>query len=911
MNGNPTRPPAIELQAHHAHAVEAAKVLEMLAVDPARGLSAERVAVLLTQYGRNELAEAPPLPTWKRFVRQFSDLVVLMLVAASIIAGMLDEWTDSLAILAIVCLNAVIGFVQEHRAERALAALRRLALPNARVIRDGRLITLPTRELLPGDIVQLEAGDHVPADCRLLDAFGLRTQEATLTGESAPQDKTPDIRLDPDTSLGDRKNMAYLGTVVAAGKARAVVVATGMSTELGHIAELLQGTEPESTPLQRRLSQLGRLLLILVLAVIAIVFTLQILRGGDVLDVFMLSVSLAVAAVPEGLPAVVTIALALGLQRMVKRNALIRRLPSVETLGSVTVICTDKTGTLTRNEMTLREIVVGTTCYHVTGVGYRSQGDFLRQPGAARIEPRHEHDLLEALTIGVWCNNAQVVPEPSGDWRVIGDPTEGALLVAALKAAIEKRDDQRSVIYEIPFDSDRKMMSVVVRDSGKSLILYAKGAPEVILDRCKDELRDGEVVALSPDRDDWLRQRSAEMAGRALRVLAVAYRSVPHDNAGLYEETDLVFAGLVGMMDPPREEAREAVRVCHDAGIRPVMITGDHPVTALSVARELAIAGDTDRVLTGRELDAIPDEQLAVEVGRIAVYARVAAEHKLRVVRAWKNRGQVVAMTGDGVNDAPAIKAADIGIAMGVMGSDVTREASDMVLLDDNFASIVRAVAEGRTIYDNIQKVINYLLSSNTSEILLIFIAALLGWPAPVLAVQLLWINLVSDGFPALALAVEPPERDVMRRRPHPPHEPVVSWRQGARMLLYGGMMAAVGLIAFAAVYRQDVANLPQARTVTFCVVTFAQLFFAVSCRSQRFTLPELGLFSNPQLIFALVVSGLLQLSIVTMPFARPVFEVATALSLWEWGLIVGLALVPVSLIEIAKLALRLGGSGN
>jgi Ca2+-transporting ATPase len=551
--------------------------------------------------------------------------------------------------------------------------------------------------------------------------------------------------------------------------------------------------------------------------------------------------------------------------------------------------------------MTVREIVAGDGQYEVTGIGYVPEGGFLRWPSSDRVAPQQVPDLLQALTIGAWCNDALVrQPRDGDDWQVAGDPTEAALVVAALKAQVNPQDRGR-LVHEFPFDSERKMMSVVVRAADESLVLYAKGAPEEILTRCVSEQYQGAVRPLTDERRGEIRRHNTEMAGRALRVLGLAYRPLDGDEA--FAESDLNFVGLAGMIDPPRDEVKAAVRVCHAAGLRPIMITGDNPTTAHAIARELQIMRADDRVVTGHDLDAISDERLASEVDQIAVYARVAAEHKVRVVRAWKKRGQVVAMTGDGVNDAPAVKAADVGIAMGIGGSDVTREASAMVLLDDNFASIVSAVEEGRTIYDNIQKVVHYLLSSNASEVILVFVAALLGWPTPILAAQLLWLNLISDSFPALALCMEPPERDVMRRPPRPPHEPVVTRGRGVAMFGQGALMAAVGLVAFAAIYRQDGANLPQARTATFCVLAFAQLFFAIACRSQRFTLPELGLFSNPSLFCALSLSGILQLGVVTLPFAQPIFNVRADLSLWEWGIVFGLALVPVSLIEIWKLA--------
>lgn len=904
------------------HALPREMVLESLATDKEQGLTEARVAELRERHGFNELAEAPPVPLWKKFLAQFQELVIWILIVAAVLSGLMKEWTDALAILAIVLLNALLGFFQEEKAERALTALRKLSAPMAKVIRNGTLKTLPARDLIPGDRIELEAGDHVPADARLLKGFGLRVQEAALTGESVPVTKDPEAVLSENTSLGDRRNMVYLGTVGAAGKASAVVVATGMNTELGHIAGLLQRSEPEPTPLQRRLAELGRILVVVCLVVAAIIFVLELLRGGRLVEVLLLAVSLAVAAVPEGLPAVVTIALTLGLQRMVKRNALIRKLPSVETLGCVTVICSDKTGTLTRNEMTVREIVAGSKHYKVTGAGYCPRGLFLQSdeieshpsaPGGQNalgsaadpqpIDPHREPDLVLALTAAAWCNNAHVIPSGDGweNWQVIGDPTEGALIVAALKAGVEATHHEHSVVFEIPFDSERKAMSVVVCGSPGHATMYTKGAPEVILAKCNLERYGGRVEPLTEARRREILQASSEMAARALRVLALAYREDPDCHEGVYEETNLVFAGLAGMMDPPREEVKEAVRRCHEAGIRPVMITGDHPATALAIARELHIASAGDGVVTGAELNDLPDDELAARIEQIAVYARTSAEHKLRVVRAWRSRGQVVAMTGDGVNDAPAVKAADIGIAMGLSGTDVTKEASDMVLIDDNFTSIVNAVEEGRGIFDNIQKFLHYLLAGNIGLVLFVLVAAVAGWPFPLTATQILWINLVTNGLPALALGMEPPERDAMRRKPRPSREPVITLRRGLLMLSHGLLVAAVTALGFALAYQGDEAHLPRARTVAFCLVSYAFIFYSFSCRSLRYTMPELGLFSNPYLFAAVAVSGLLQLSVVTFPFARPMFETATHFA-WEWGLILLLALLPVTVIEIIKL---------
>lgn len=916
----PTTLASLQTEATAPHAKSVGEVLALFAADAERGLRAEQVVALRAQHGLNQLTEAPPTPLWRKLLGQFKDLVIWILIVAAIISGAMGEWPDAVAILAIVLLNGLLGFFQEERAEHSLAALQKLSAPLAKVIRDGVLQSLPSRDLTPGDLIELEAGDNVPADARLIRAFGVRVQEAALTGESVPVEKDAGCVLADATPLGDRRNMVYMGTVVAAGKANAIVVGTGMRTELGQIAGLLQHYEPEPTPLQRRLAELGKILIVVCLVIVVLIFSLQMLRGGSLFQVFLLAVSLAVAAVPEGLPAVVTMSLALGLQRMVKRNALVRKLPSVETLGSVTVICSDKTGTLTRNEMTVREIMAGGERFQVTGVGYAPRGQFLKARSAGPpststnqkqvpepqiVDPHNIPDLLEALTIAARCNNAHVTPQGDGaeGWQVIGDPTEGALVVAALKAGIAANNHQQRVLYEIPFDSERKAMSVVMRDPQGRLKMYTKGAPEVILAKCSGELRASTVEPLTDARRAEIMQGNVEMASRALRVLALSYREVPTVGAAAYEERDLVFAGLVGMIDPPREEVKEAVRRCHAAGIRPVMITGDHPATAMAIARELRISAIGDRAITGQELNDVSDDQLAEQVERISVYARVSAEHKLRVVRAWKSRDQVVAMTGDGVNDAPAVQAADIGIAMGVSGTDVTKEASAMVLTDDNFASIVNAVEEGRCIFDNIQKVLYFLLSCNVGEILLMLVASLLGWPAPLLPIQLLWINLVTDGLPALALSLEKPEPGIMERKPRSPKESMLSLRSGLIVLLQGALVGGVALIAFGIVYLTHPNSAEaegRARTMAFCVLVYAELLRALAARSQTLTLAQLGFFSNPQLLGAIGVSFLLQLSVVMLPFARPVFESVQHFA-WEWVLLFGLALTPVTVIETLK----------
>jgi len=890
------------------HAVPASEALERLGGDGVKGLTEHEVIERRERSGFNELKSAPRTPWVLRFLSQFRELVVGILIVAAIIAGIAGDWPDTLAILAIVLLNGVIGFFQEEKAERALSALQALSAPMAKVVRGGAVQSVPARDLVPGDRISLEAGVNIPADARLMEAFSLHVQESSLTGESLPAEKEADCTLPPETSLGDRRNMLYMSTVATTGKAEAVVTAIGMQTELGRIAGMLQHSSPEQTPLQRRLGELGRVLVIVCLAIVAVISALELYRGGKIIDVLIRSISLAVAAVPEGLPAVVTLALALGLQRMVARNVLIRKLPSVETLGSVTVVCSDKTGTLTRNEMTVRELSIGGTSIRVTGAGYAPAGTFLLvDDGAAsessgeEIDPRSVPDIERALTIGVQCNNAKIVKKEGSDaWQAIGDPTEAALIVVGKKAGIEPRPAEQRALFELPFDSDRKAMSVVL-SAESGAIMYTKGAPERLLDACHFEQRDGDVVPLTNERRQEIAESSSRLAAQALRVLALAYREFPHTDREKFTETEMVFSALAGMIDPPREEVKGAVERCRAAGVRPVMITGDHPETAGAIARELGIVGEGDQTRTGADLDGLSDEKLAEEVEQIAVYARVSPEHKLRVVRAWRSRKAVVAMTGDGVNDAPAVKAADIGIAMGITGTDVTKEASDMVLADDNFTSIVGAVEEGRGIFDNIQKFIHYLLSCNAGEVMLMFFAALIGWPAPLEAIQILWINLVTDGLPALALAMEPPEKGIMERPPRPPHEPVITRARGLLIALHGLLIAAAATIGFAIVYYgPGEGSLERGRTVAFCIMSYSQLFFAIGCRSHTRTLPQLGFFTNPHLLGAILISGALQTGVVLFPFAQSIFDTVT-LAPREW-LIVGLALAPISVIEVVKL---------
>ncbi len=891
------------------HALSDAQHLVLLQSDAQMGLDAVAVEKSRHRWGWNELASAPSEPVWKKLLAQFNDVVVWILLAAALISGLTGEWTDTAAVIAIVLLNAILGFFQEERAERALAALQDLAAPLAKVVRGGQLQTIAARELVPGDIVELEAGDNVPADVRLLTTFSLRIQEAALTGESVPVDKDAAVILPVATPLGDRRNLAYMSTIVANGTARGLVTGIGMATEIGRIAGMLQRSDREPTPLQRQLAKLGRTLVFISLSLVIVILGLSLWRGDKLLDALLAAVSLAVAAVPEGLPAVVTVTLALGLQRMVKRNALIRKLPSVETLGCVTVICSDKTGTLTRNEMTVREIWAGGRLFRVTGAGYAPHGEFyavnslhpeLTEPAEA-IHAWEDPDLRLALRIGAVCNHARVEPgEEAGNWRIIGDPTEGALVVVAQKADIVHDVLAFRIKEEVPFDSERKLMSVTSEDAESALMQYTKGAPEGLIDRCGWEFRDGRVALLTDDRRSQLIDVCEGMARRALRVLACGYRrpdTLSHDIV----EDGLTFVGFFGMIDPPREEVKAAVARCREAGIRTVMITGDHPATAEAIGSELGIVTADASIISGHDIDRLDDEALRRQAEHTAVYARVTPEHKLRVVRALQSLGHVVAMTGDGVNDAPAVKAADIGIAMGLTGTHVTREAAAMVLMDDNFTSIVNAVEEGRAIYDNIQKFLIFLLSCNVGELLLMLVAGMVGWPAPLLPIQLLWINLVTDGLPALALAMEPPEPDLMRRRPRLSNEAMLSWSLGGMVLGQGLLLALVGLAAFNYGLSFE-GNIDRARTLAFSVVVYGELFRALAARSRIWTFWQLRPETNPYLFAAVTISVLLQISILTMPFAQPIFQV-TSHTFMEWLILITLALTPVTLIELFKLA--------
>lgn len=917
------------------------KLTAILGTDSERGLTGQEAEHRRSRLGPNELPEAHPPSLLKLFLSQFTSVIVWVLIGAAIVSGLLEDWLDAAAIFAIVFLNGLLGFVQEFRAERSLAALRKLSVVTARVIRDGVPRSIPARELVSGDVILLEAGDRIPADARLIYAANFQAQEASLTGESTPVQKAATAIDKLDVSLADRTNMAFMGTIAVSGKARALVVATALRTELGRIAAMIQKeseAERAETPLQRRLEQFGYTLLWLALAVVSVVFVLGYLRGEPLVTMFMTSVSLAVAAVPEGLPTVVTITLALGVTRMVKRHALIRKLPAVETLGSATVICTDKTGTLTKNEMTVTKLFVGATAFDVTGEGYAPLGEIREtskvgdsgsefnvmssEASEKGIKLQSDHSelntknfgpsilpaLRELLTAAVLCNGATLRKE-KGTWQVIGDPTEGALLVAAAKVGLTKEALEGTAPFEaeIPFDAERKMMTIT-RLTADGSVAYVKGAPDVLLSRCTNRLTlDGLIEPMGDEQRKIMLDSNASLAQQALRVLAVAHRRLDGDGVDLSPdavEKNLVFLGLFAMKDPVRPEAAAAVRLCRKAGISTVMITGDHKETALAIARDLGLHDGDGSALSGHEIDNLTEDQLAQRVEHVTVYARVSAEHKLRIIQAWKRRGGVVAMTGDGVNDAPAIKAADIGIAMGITGTDVTKEAADMVITDDNFASIAAAVEEGRGVFDNIRKAVHFLLSCNLSEVLVMLFAALLGLPIPLLPIQILWMNLVTDGIPALALAVDPKTPDLMTR---PPRRPESRLLDGGRLLAISGEGLMLGLIAFGAfgysLYGLH-QELDQARTVVFTVLVVAQLVHVFNCRSERLSLFQLGLGTNRALVWAFVLSLVVQVALLTVPTVAPIFKVVP-LPMEDWALMGAMGFLPFVIMESIKVLRR------
>ena len=895
----PVSEPTAPIQLWHVLPLEA--VCSLLESTP-DGLSRAEAARRLAVHGPNQLQGARRVSPWSLLFAQLQNVLIVILLGATVLSGFLGHAVEAIAIGVIVLFAVLLGFVQEYRADRAIQALRRMAAPLAHVFREGQEFEIPARDLVPGDVVRLQTGDKIPADVRLLEAINLQIEEAALTGESVPVAKQTDPLADPESALGDRLSMAYAGTAATYGRGRAVVVATGMGTEFGKIAQMLQTVKTGRTPLQENLDQLGRTLAKAACAVVVAIVALGLWRGQPFIDMLIFGVALAVAVVPEALPAVVTISLAIGVQRMVKRHALMRRLAAVETLGSTSIICSDKTGTLTKDEMTIRRLFVAGQTWEVSGAGYEPSGQF--SCNGSPVEP--SVPLIRLLQAATLASDAQLVrSEAGGPWQVQGDPTEGAFVVAAAKAGLQKTDldAQFPRVDEIPFTSETKRMTTL-HAGAAGMVAYSKGAAEVILGSCGRQWAVDAEVALDAGSREKILEVARHMASEALRVLAVASKTAATRDTA---ERDMTFLGLVGMLDPPRPEAKGAIRTCELAGIKPVMITGDHPLTAQAVARELGVL-KTGRVVTGAQLDAMSEAELERAVADIEVYARVSPAHKLRVVTTLQKQGHIVAMTGDGVNDAPALKQADIGIAMGRTGTDVTREAAAMTLTDDNFASIVAAVEEGRGIFGNIQKYLMYLLSSNTGEIGLMAGAALAGLPLPLTAVQILYVNLATDGLPALALAVDPPEPDLMRRPPRNPRlgiftRPVVS------LMLIGGCWSALislGLFVWA---RNSRGSPEEARTMTFVTLVLIEFCKAYAFRSACHSVlrrPLANKWLNRAIVWELLLLG----AVLYVPWLQAPFG-TFALSWADWAVVLPCAFTILPVLELAKWCERQGWFGK
>ncbi len=907
------------------HTLDIETTLKELGTTPS-GLSEAEATARRERYGPNQLQERPLRSPLSVFIGQFTEVMVIVLLVAAAISFVVGEMTDAIMILLIVILNAILGFTQEYRAERAMAALKRLAVTLVKVRRDGQVREIETAQLVPGDVILLEAGQRVPADARVIESANLRIEEAALTGESVPVDKSVEPIAEEQIPLGDRHNMAYMGTTVVYGRGVAAIVGTGMRTELGNIATLLQAVEEEKTPLQQRMAQLGKYLAAAALTICAVVFALGLWRGYPLTEMLLTAISLAVAAVPEGLPAVVTIALALGAQRMVRRKALIRKLPAVETLGSVTTICSDKTGTLTENRMTVTVLDVADNTLDLVE-RLRRAGPIIAPNEATLGTPDPNFAML--LAGGALCNDAVLEPDENGSagYRAVGDPTEGALAVAAARMGLWKAELERLMprVGEAPFTSERKRMTTVHRvptaqecAEGDTIgclpqylpkapyIAFCKGAVDGLIKVCDRVWNNGVIEPMDSAWEQRIQASNAALAQKGMRILGVAMRPLetaegPFDEQTL--ENQLIFLGMIGMIDPPRAEVRQAVAECRTAGIRPVMITGDHPLTALHIAQELGIAKEenANQVITGAQLDAMSVQELAQVAEKVAVYARVSPEHKVKIVEALKLNGHFVAMTGDGVNDAPALKRADIGVAMGITGTDVSKEAADMVLLDDNFATIVNAIEEGRTIYENIRKFVCYIISSNVGEIFVMLMAPLLGLPIPLTAVQLLWINLVTDGLPALALGVEPADPGVMRRPPNPPGESVLARGVGPYILLVGLLLGSMTLAA--QILGQSLGERVW-QTMVFTTLSLSQMGNVLAIRSQRESLFRLGLLTNKPLLGAVALTTLLQMAVVYVPFLQPVFG-TTGLNAGQMAITLALSSVVFIAVEVAKAIIR------
>lgn len=917
-------------------------VVSEFQTDVEKGLGQDEARGRLEKFGANELTEKPRPGFLALLWDQFNNYLVIILIIAAVLAALLGEYVDSIAIMCIVVLNAVIGVIQESKAEQALAALKKMAAPNAQVIRDGYQITVPSRELVPGDIVLLEAGNYVPADMRLVTTANLKVEEASLTGESVPVEKNAALVLDKEAGLGDRKNSAFLSTMVTYGRGKGLVTGTGMHTQIGLIAEMIQSYEEEDTPLQQKLEHLGKVLGTACIAICLVVLVYGLFRDThltdvlntgflnyweaekkDIVNLILTAVSLAIAAVPEGLPAIVTICLALGMQRMIKHNALIRKLPAVETLGCATVVCSDKTGTLTQNQMTVVQGWVGGKKLKLTGEGYNPNGQFFIDGEPS--EPRSDPDATVLLHGAVLCNDARLEERSDAagirSWQMVGDPTEGAMVVAAAKGGFHRGDMEKVLprVQELPFDSERKRMTTIHRSDAAQgqtsaanfaypqFVAFVKGAPDVILDLCSHIQQAGQAVALTEvNRKDVLEQ-NRDMASNALRVLGVAYRplaQVPDRLSPEDLEKELTFVGLLGMIDPARPEVMDAVKVARGAGLRSIMVTGDYKDTAEAIAREIGLLTADGVVLTGPEIEKLSDEELAAKTDKLQVCCRVSPQHKTRIVDALKARDHVVAMTGDGVNDAPALKRANIGVAMGITGTDVTKQTADMVLTDDNYASIVAAIEQGRIIYSNIRKFVYFLLACNAGEILIIFGSMLLGLPIPLRPVQLLWLNLVSDGAPALALGMEKGDPDIMKQAPRPPKEPVINRDMAIGISVIGVVDAIAILLVFYFALQRYPGHLEAAQTIAFATLCTSELIRAYTARSEYHSVFFIGVFSNKWMNWAVMASFLLVLAVVYVPFLNPFFD-TVPLTLDDWLFMLPFFFASPIAMELVKLYFR------
>jgi P-type Ca2+ transporter type 2C len=876
------------------------EVIKELQVNALQGLTSEEVKERLTKYGENKLAAKKGKSLIQLFFAQLNDAMIYILLGAALISGILGELSDAIIIALVILINAIVGLIQESKAEKALEALKKLSTPKAIVKRDGELMEIASEEVVPGDIVIIDAGRYIPCDLRLIETANLQIEESALTGESVPVDKNSDLVLEAlDTPLGDQKNMAFMSTLATYGRGVGVAVGTGMSTEIGKIAKMLEEGGTEQTPLQKKLAELGKVLGFAALGICAAMFLVGIIQGRPLFEMFFTAISLAVAAIPEGLPAIVTIVLAMGVQRMIKENAIVRKLPAVETLGSVNIICSDKTGTLTQNKMTV--------------VKFYADNVFGELSSLNIDEPEHKL-LLENLVL---CNDATYSQESK-----TGDPTEIALLEAGVKFNIFKTalEEQRTRVNEVPFDSDRKLMSTVNKYDNEYLVL-TKGATDNLLKICKNAYVNGEIVPLTQQIMDSIMDKANSMSDDALRVLGAAFKKIDSPHIAIDAiETELTFIGLIGMIDPPRLEVKDSIALCKKSGIKTIMITGDHKNTAFAIAKELGIAEDPSQAIFGVELDKLSEEELNNRIDNLRVFARVSPEHKVKIVKAFKSRGNIVSMTGDGVNDAPSLKAADIGVAMGITGTDVAKGASDMILTDDNFSTIVSAIEEGRNIYNNIKKSIIFLLSCNTGEIIALFFAILLGWASPLKPIHILWVNLVTDTLPALSLGVDPGDPDVMKEKPRNPKHSLFAGGAGVSLILNGILIGILTLAAFvigARVYSGTTSLFPifpenisekaltHAQTMAFVVLSVSQLIHSLNMRHSSKSIFQVGWFTNKYLIASVLFGIFLQDVVITVPFLRDIFKVFD-LNLYDWTVVGLLSIVPLIVNEIVKIFLRM-----